>query len=67
MSKRLEQEEVIKKVEGYIDDKRRVFVVTKDDYGIISKKIPYLTEEQEVKNHQHVRELLAKYKPENYK
>jgi len=53
-----EQEEITKNVEGYIDEKRHCFVVTKDNYGL-SETIEKPTE----KEFQDVSELLKKYKP----
>ena len=52
------EEEIEKGIEGYIDNERRVFVVTKDNYGL-EKPIEQPTE-QEYKD---VSELIKKYKP----
>ena len=52
-----EQEEE-KGVEGYIDNERRVFVVTKDNYGL-EKPIEQPIE-QEYKD---VNKIIKKYKP----
>lgn len=57
------EEETGRGVEGYIDQERRVFVVTGDPHGILSPTPePRTTEEIEL-SHEEVRNLLKKYKP----
>lgn len=51
------EEEVVKKVEGYI--KGDVFVVTGDPHGLLTKPGPEPTQ----KEYQDVKELLKKYRP----
>lgn len=56
-------EETIKKVEGYIDDERRVFVVTGDPHGLLSQTEEIKPVEEKEIDYKKVVELLKKYKP----
>jgi len=57
------KEEIIKKVEGFIDSDRRVFVVTKDEFRLLSEGKERSVEEQEVEREK-IKSLFKKYKPE---
>ena len=57
MSRKLKEQKI--PIEGYIDNERHVFVVTKDDGGILTPA----PKERTVKEFQDVRELLSKYRP----
>jgi hypothetical protein len=57
---RIKQEEVNHQVEGYIDEEKRVFIVTKDDGGILRCSTPPEVKE----NAEDMSEIIKKYKPE---
>jgi hypothetical protein len=60
---KIKSDKEIKKVEGYLDNERNVFVITSDPHGLLSKP-PEPTPINEVEiNYEKVGELLKKYKP----
>ena len=63
MPKIQKSEEGIKKVEGYIDPKRNVFIVTGDPHGLLSQPPEEKPIEDIEINYKEVGELLKKYKP----
>lgn len=54
----------IKKVGGYIDAKRDVFVVTEDPHNLLLQIPKEISLEEKEANYRKVGELLKKYKPE---
>lgn len=54
------EEEEVKKVEGYVDYERNVFVVTNDN-GLLTKELP--PQPRLDSDYTDIHELLKKYKP----
>lgn len=52
------------KIEGYIDKTRNVYVVTKDEDGILKNAFELPPQEVREYNDKYVKEMLEKYKPE---
>ena len=52
-----------KKIEGYIDKERNVFVVTKDSEGILSPAIKEKSAEEEKIEEERIKLLFKKYRP----
>ena len=63
MPKIKKQDDIIKKVEGYIDPKRNCFVVTGDPHGLLSRPPEEKSIEEKEIDYKNVSELLKKYKP----
>jgi len=61
--KKIEEREEVKRVEGYVDNEKRVFVVTADPHNLLTYTEPQKTPEEQEVNYQKVGELLRKYKP----
>ena len=55
-----------KKIEGYIDKERNVFVVTGDPHGLLSQPPEEKPLEEKEIDYKNVSELLKKYKPDNF-
>lgn len=61
MSKIQKKEEEVRNVEGYIDEERRVFVITADPDGVLSNNyVPKKPVENKANN---IKEYLKKYRP----
>jgi hypothetical protein len=59
---RKEEDREVKKIEGYMDYDRNVFVVTGDPHGLLSNNTPEPKEENTLVD---VRDLLKKYRPKS--
>ena len=59
-----EENEITKKVEGYIDPKRNVFVVTGDPHGLLSNSPEEKPLEEKEIDYKNIGEMLKKYKPD---